>query len=249
MRPDIDHIEKSGECEQCEGYNSETCHHSGYWTVHYVDGGTASRKCDHREAFGLRQKSEAMLKSSKLSPRFAQRTFETFKASGSHISVLRACRAFCDQDHSDGVGIAFTGPVGTGKTHLAAAILNDWLGRQKLGVFVVMSDFFGELRIAMNNQGDQSTDEIIDAVASAPLLVLDDMGVDKASAWQASAIYRIINKRYEHFLPTVVTTNLSHEEMPVLLGHRAYDRLLECCDWHEVEGESYRRKIARERMK
>ena len=243
-------IRMESECGTCTGYTEE-CEHSGLWD--FVDektGRVCRGSCDHRRAYGVRQKADQQLKNANLSTRFGQRRLDNFvPVNDSTEAALEKCKAWCEQDHSDGVGLILAGPVGTGKTHLAAGILNQWLDAGVLGTFGLTSDIFGEIREAIQDNSGKSADQIIAELAKTPLLIFDDFGSSKATEFQAATLFRIQNARYENLLPTIITTNLTAPEIRDFLGSRIYSRLQEVCYWVPVEGDDYRKKIADERKK
>jgi DNA replication protein DnaC len=101
--------------------------------------------------------------------------------------------------------LVFTGPYGCGKTHLAAAIANQ---RASLGdppLFVMVPDLLDHLRAAFSPNSGASYDRRFDEVRTAPLLVLDDLGSQSATAWAREKLYQLLNYRYNRELPTVIT--------------------------------------------
>ncbi|MEK7281050.1 MAG: ATP-binding protein [Chloroflexota bacterium] len=56
-----------------------------------------------------------------------------------------------------------------------------------------------------------------------PLLLLDDLGVEKMTEWRLEKLDTIVNYRYENKLPLVVSTNLPFSQM----SRRIADRLLD----------------------
>lgn len=59
------------------------------------------------------------------------------------------------------------------------------------------------------------------------MLLLDDLGAAKTSEWTAELTYRLINHRYEHLRPTLITTNLPTADLRTTLGDRIASRLAE----------------------
>lgn len=57
-------------------------------------------------------------------------------------------------------------------------------------------------------------------VSRCSLLVLDDLGAAKASDWTEEITYRLVNRRYNHMLPTLITTNLRIGDLRAYLGDR-----------------------------
>ena len=76
-----------------------------------------------------------------------------------------------------------------------------------------------------------------------PLLVLDDSGVTKLTDWNRELFYRILDYCYINELPTVLSPNMTADELKEALGTRSYDRLKDMCkNPLAINGESFRRK-------
>ncbi len=58
------------------------------------------------------------------------------------------------------------------------------------------------------------------------ILVLDDLGADRATDWTTERLYRIINRRWMEQRPIVATTNLETKDLRESLGERCYSRLV-----------------------
>jgi DNA replication protein DnaC len=103
------------------------------------------------------------------------------------------------------------GPSGSGKTYLAAAIANQ---RIKLGqpvFFQTVPDFLDHLRSAFAPGSDMAYDDLFDKVCNAPLLILDDLGVQASTPWAKEKLDQLLNHRFIHELPTVITTAIPVE--------------------------------------
>ena len=115
------------------------------------------------------------------------------------------------------------GNFGCGKTHLAAAIANYCIDLGRPVLFVVVPDLLDHLRATFSPQSPVSFDSRFEAVRTAPLLILDDLGTQNASSWAREKLFQILNYRYNARLPTVITTNLSPDEVEARLRSRLTD--------------------------
>jgi DNA replication protein DnaC len=122
-----------------------------------------------------------------------------------------------------GPSLLMAGVVGSGKTHQAYGAIGA-LVQAGLGVrwrATTAADLYADLR---PRSGTDSERELA-AVSRCPLLILDDLGAAKASEWVEEVTYRLINHRYNHCLPTLITTNLAISDLRAYLGDRVTSRL------------------------
>lgn len=135
--------------------------------------------------------------------------------------------------------LLFSGTTGTGKTHQAYGALR---AIADAGVNVrwqatTTANLYGALR---PRKGVDS-DEEFSRWATAPLLLLDDLGAAKSSEWTEEITYRLIDHRYAHCLPSLFTTNLPLRELADGLGDRIASRLIEMTEVVILNGEDRRR--------
>lgn len=185
--------------------------------------------------------------------RFRNRTFSTFNLDGRNQSVREAydlCLGYADgaakaiettgKFKGERVSLLLHGGVGTGKTHLAAAIANVFLD---VGKPVCFATFKGHLDALQAEFGTESKG-YFDRMVKAPLLVIDDITEYSDSKWTQITLLEAINARYEDLLPTIVTTNLSLSSLRDY-NFRLYDRLEEMAVKISLEDASYRSIIGR----
>jgi DNA replication protein DnaC len=115
------------------------------------------------------------------------------------------------------------GPSGAGKTHVAAAIANRCIERGVPALFVVVPDLLDHLRSAYSPNSDITYDVLLEQVRNAPVLILDDLGTQHATAWAQEKLFQILNHRYNTQMPTIVTTNLGVDRLDERLRMRLTD--------------------------
>ncbi|MBC8100241.1 MAG: ATP-binding protein, partial [Armatimonadetes bacterium] len=122
------------------------------------------------------------------------------------------------------------GTYGCGKTHLAAAVANARLQQGEPVLFITTPDLLDHLRAAFAPNADQSYDETFERIRGVPLLLLDDLGVENPSPWALEKLFQLLNHRYNHNLPTIITTNTTIDK----LDPRIRSRLLDNAHTHRV---------------
>jgi DNA replication protein DnaC len=151
-----------------------------------------------------------------------------------------------EENREFGKGLYFCGGVGTGKTHLAVAVMNELMQRKRVpSLFVTVPEFLDNLREAYMIPG-RDLDEWMDTVKNADLLVLDDLGSERPTEWVRERLFVIVNHRYREALPTLFTSNIGPRDLSTQLGERTASRIIAMCDWISLEGDDYRESVVRE---
>ena len=101
--------------------------------------------------------------------------------------------------------LILSGPYGSGKTHLAAAIANQIAILGDPPLFVLVPDLLDHLRAAFSPSSGTTYDHRFNEVRLAPVLVLDDLGSQSATPWAREKLFQILNHRYNSELPTIIT--------------------------------------------
>jgi DNA replication protein DnaC len=121
--------------------------------------------------------------------------------------------------------LVLTGPYGSGKTHLAAAVANLQVTLNRaVPVFVVVPDLLDHLRATFSPNSPTTFDRLFEQVKGAGLLVLDDLSTDSATPWAREKLFQLLNHRYVSKLPTVITTADDIEKMDPRLASRMLDK-------------------------
>lgn len=125
-------------------------------------------------------------------------------------------------------GLILWGNVGTGKSFIAGCIANALLDK---GVPVIMTNFARLLnKLTDMYAGDRN--EYIDSFKRYPLMIIDDLGIERNSEFAREQVFGIIDSRYRSQLPMIVTTNLSLKKLKNpedMARARIYDRVMERC--------------------
>lgn len=155
-------------------------------------------------------------------------------ASGKAGDVARRYVANFPRMMESGKGLLLYGPVGTGKSFLAACIANALIDR---GTPCLMTNFS---RIV--NQLQESFDgrqKYIDGLNRFDLLILDDLAAERDTDYMWENIMNVVDARYRAGLPLIVTTNLSladFRQAADVRRERVYSRLVEMCIPVKVAG-------------
>ena len=260
-------------CEYCGQPRYTKGIRSGNTYTWALSGGPRRCECDGAlearrreiEAREMWEKINSIIGGNGMGARFRRRTFDTFIKTDENQRPLRICKAYADtfsnklpQNNPEPGrnGLFITGPMGTGKTHLVAAIANQLIDEGTPVICMTMIDLLARIRQTYERSqrpgAKYNEDEILNIYKEVPLLIIDDMGKEQTTTWIVSKIYEIINARYEAYMPTIITTNYSDSELvhrftPKETGDpttaaATIDRLREMCAAIVTTGDSWRSK-------
>ena len=109
--------------------------------------------------------------------------------------------------------LLLSGAHGTGKSHLAVGVAGAAMARGVRVLFAFLPSLLDHLRSTFVADSVVSYDEIFEDLVGVELLVLDDLGAERATPWAEEKLYQLVSLRYDARRPTVVTTTSSLEEL------------------------------------
>lgn len=150
------------------------------------------------------------------------------------------------------------GNVGVGKSHMAVAIMREYLTLIKpeydeqrkeyylddadifQPVFIEVPELLLRIRDTYNDKSEESEKDIVEYFTKTPFLVLDDLGTEKASEFSTLMLYLIINRRCTSGKTTIITSNLNLEQIKERLSDRISSRIKGMCEGIKVAGNDKR---------
>lgn len=132
---------------------------------------------------------------------------------------LAIAKKFAEQPKRMGF-LLLLGNVGTGKGHLAVSIMRTF----ESAVFVKHSTLLRRLRQGYH---DHTLPDPIAACQETGLLVLDEVGLSAGGRDELPMLQEILDYRYGERLPTILTSNLTFDQLAGAIGKRLVDRLKE----------------------
>ena len=208
----------------------------GHWEKEIFHKGVIQKKLEE---------AERLSEESNLGERFKGRTFASFDAKRDR-EAFDACSRYANDPMlmvRKCNGLVLYGDYGTGKTHLAAAIANALISKGKPVLFGTFITHLENIKQEFDHVGQKT---YLSKMKVTPVLVIDDLGKEKKSDWTRQVLFDVVNYRYEHLLPTIITTNLARaDNFDALANHvegAVWSRLCEMSNFVATKGTDYRQE-------
>lgn len=130
---------------------------------------------------------------------------------------------------------------GSGKTYLSTILGNELSRRGKRVRWYGVTNLLQEIKAGFDNDSGTSSAGIIDTCKAAEILILDDIGVEKQSAWVNETMYSILDARMVNCRPTIFTSNCRPRELAY--DERVLDRISRMAELVEMPEENVRRRL------
>ena len=137
--------------------------------------------------------------------------------------------------------VAFIGPPGVGKTHLAIALGLEATKQRRRVLFITAQELTTQLVAAKQSN---TLIDYLEKISRIELLIIDEIGYLNIQKDSASLFFQLISKRYEKS-STIITSNKPFEEWGEIFGDDVIasailDRLLHHSYPFLIQGKSYR---------
>ncbi len=100
----------------------------------------------------------------------------------------------------NGMGLyLYSKAKGSGKTRMAASLANEIMEKHDTGVkFATSLNILAEIRRTFDNNSQYTESQLLDALVMAEVLIIDDFGTEKATAWVSLNILAEIRRTFDN---------------------------------------------------
>lgn len=118
------------------------------------------------------------------------------------------------------------GPTGTGKTHISTAIAGALIHNGYDVIYDSTQNIISDFEADRFRSGYGNYESRSEKYLECRLLIIDDLGTEFTNQFTVSTLYNLLNTRQNKGLPTVISTNLSPEELAKKYEDRIYSRII-----------------------
>ena len=223
----VDYLEPVYECPDCRDTG-------------YVDG----RKCHcFQEAMITLLYEQSNIREMLRSENFDSLSYEYYEGDdlARFKKAVNTCHNFIKNFNSDYHNLFFYGTVGTGKSFLSGCIAKELIESGHSVIYFSATALFDLL--SRNSFDPKSREELRTAYADlyqCDLLIVDDLGTELTNQFVTSQLFSLLNERHMGKKATIISTNLSLEELRNRYSERIFSRVTSNYEICKLSGQDIR---------
>lgn len=206
-------------------YDCPDCKDTGYITV---DGGLKEKcHCFRRQELSILYE-QSHIQDMISRENFSTLSFDYYEGEDlEHFKgAVRICRNFVQNFKQDYHNILFYGTVGTGKSFLSGCIAREILQAGYSVIYFSASGLFEALaRYSFDAKEKEALFGFYDDLYNCELLIIDDLGTELTNTFVSSQLFACLNERNLRGRSTIISTNLSLEELRDRYSDRVFSRI------------------------
>lgn len=118
------------------------------------------------------------------------------------------------------------GSTGTGKTHISSAIARELIHKGYAVIYDSAQNIISDFESDRFRNGYGREESKSEKYLDCPLLIIDDLGTEFQNSFTISTLYNLLNARQNRGLATILSTNLSPDELAKRYEDRIYSRIV-----------------------
>lgn len=162
--------------------------------------------------------------------RFDNFSLDYYKKNSSNYEIMRKNFEFLQNyaqsfDSKSSQSILMMGGTGLGKTHLSSAVAREVIEKGNDVFYTGAIDLFSQFEIQRFKSYNNEPNELIERYFECDLLIIDDLGTEIINQFSVSTLYNLLNDRLSRRKPTIVSTNLSQDDIKKKYTDRIISRM------------------------
>ena len=138
--------------------------------------------------------------------------------------VVSSAREFIANFETSSENLLINGPTGVGKTFLCNSITKELLDKGHFIIYLTAGKFFELLGDSTFNKNLSNGDFVSENIFKCDLLLIDDLGTELMTRFVESMLFEVVNERILQGKHTVISTNLSLDQIGERYGDRIFSR-------------------------
>lgn len=156
-------------------------------------------------------------------------------------NAVTTCKNFVRNFNSDYHNLFFYGTVGTGKSFLSGCVAKELIEKGNLIIYFSATRLFNELsRCAFQRDNREELSGFLDDLFGCDLLIIDDLGTELINSFVASQLFSCLNERHLRKKATIISTNLSLQELSDRYSERIFSRITSSYEICKLSGPDIR---------
>ena len=159
-------------------------------------------------------------------------------------SVYERCKAFCDNFEKTDENLYIYGNAGVGKTFLTNCIAQELISKGHNVLYQTAYKTFSFLDDYKFGKIDRESNQFLfDLIYDCDLLIIDDLGTEFITQYTQAAFFDILNTRIAENKKTIISTNLSIDELSNMYSQRTSSRIAGSFTLLHIFGDDIRIKM------
>uniref|UniRef100_UPI004055C3A1 ATP-binding protein n=1 Tax=Acetatifactor sp. TaxID=1872090 RepID=UPI004055C3A1 len=140
--------------------------------------------------------------------------------------AVNICKDFVQNFEHDYHNLFFYGTVGTGKSFLSGCVACELLKKGCSVIYFSASRLFETLaQYSFDNHSKEALYDFYNDLYNCDLVIIDDLGTELTNAFVSSQLFSCLNERHLRRHATIISTNLSLEELRDRYSDRVFSRI------------------------
>ena len=153
--------------------------------------------------------------------------------------ALKSCREFTDTFGSEFRNLLLYGDTGVGKTFLSHCIARELLDKSFSVIYLTAARLF-DIFAQNTFHRDEEPGFDQDHIYGCDLLIIDDLGTEMSNSFTNSQLFICLNERILRRKATLISTNLSLEDLKNVYSERVFSRITSAYTVLRITGDDIR---------